>query len=136
MASVADALAMAARSHAAGKLSLAEQFSWAVLGEEPNNAEALHLLGLIARQKGNAAQAIDYFNRSIINDGSRAVTWKDLGDAHIAVGDLRAGVANYEQALRLQPDCSEACLNLGLVYTSPHLLHWTIQNPRFPYLFV
>jgi tetratricopeptide (TPR) repeat protein len=114
MATVAAAFELAARSLTEGKLSLAEQFSWSVLREQPNHAETLHLLGLIALQKGNTDLAIDYMNRSLICDSSSAVSWKNLGDIHLAAGDCRAAVANYEQALRLQPDFADAYNHLGV----------------------
>src|SRR5438132_3354878 len=89
MAAAADAFALATRAHAEGNLSLAEQYSWWALGENPSNAEALHLLGLIARRRGDLEQAVDYFNRSLLCDGGSAVTWKNLGDAHCAAGNYR-----------------------------------------------
>jgi tetratricopeptide (TPR) repeat protein len=116
MPTVAAAFELATRSLTEGKLSLAEQFSWLVLREEPNHAESLHLLGLIALQKGNTDLAIDYMNRSLICDSSNAISWKNLGDIHLAAGDCRAAVSNYEQALRLQPDFVDAFNHLGIAY--------------------
>jgi tetratricopeptide (TPR) repeat protein len=114
MASVAAAFELATRSHAEGKLALAEQFALSVLTEEPAHAEALHLLGIIALQKGNASLAVDYLNRSLLCDGHNAVVWKNMGDVYLAAGDLVSGVASYERALRLEPHFADAHDHLGI----------------------
>src|ERR1700690_3800975 len=97
MATTAELIAMATRTHAAGDLALSEQCAWSVLLENANHAEALRLLGVLAGEKGDARQAIDYLNRSLICDRSSAATWKELGDVCLALGDFQAAVANYEQ---------------------------------------
>jgi tetratricopeptide (TPR) repeat protein len=116
MDTAAAVFEQAIRARAEGNLLLAEQYSRLVLGEQPNHAEALHLLGLIAHQQGDVDQALDYLNRSLIANGTNAKTWKHLGDAHLAVGKFHGAIANYEQALRLRPDYDEAYNNLGVAW--------------------
>src|ERR1700675_162905 len=107
-------LEQATRAHAEGNFYLAEQYSRSIVVQEPNHAGALQLIGLSALQQGDLSQAIDYLNRSLIADGSNADTWRDLGEAHLAVGNIRDAIANFEQALRLQPECGEAYNSLGV----------------------
>jgi len=106
----------ATQAYAEGNLGLAEHYFRSVVGEEPNHAEALRLLGLIAHQQGAAGQAIDYLNTSLIADGTSAETWRQLGDAHLAIGYIHDAIANYEEALRLRPDCGEVYNNLGVAW--------------------
>jgi tetratricopeptide (TPR) repeat protein len=113
-----DELAMAAQARAEGKLAEAEQLAWSALAGTPNHARTLHLLGLIAKQKGDLEQAIDYLNRALLCDGSQAAAWHDLGDVHFAAGDAAAAAANYEQALRLRPDWGLAYNSLGVALQS------------------
>jgi len=47
----------------AGRLETAQQIYRQILAAEPNQADALHLLGLIAYQVGKYAVAIDYIGR-------------------------------------------------------------------------
>jgi tetratricopeptide (TPR) repeat protein len=114
MATTAELIAMAMQAHEAGEISLAEQWAWSVLLENANHPEALRLLGILAWEKGDSGQAIDYLNRSLICDSSSALTWKELGDVHLAGRDFLAAVANYEQVLRLQPDFADAYNKLGM----------------------
>jgi tetratricopeptide (TPR) repeat protein len=112
----ATVFAQATQAYAEGSLDLAEQHFRSVVGGEPNHAEALRFLGLIAHQQGNAGRAIDYLNTSLIADGTNADTWRQLGDAHLAVGYIHDAIANYEQALRLRPERGEAYNNLGVAW--------------------
>src|SRR5437764_5934149 len=107
MASSAEALAVAARHHAAGDFARAEEVAWSVLRTEPNHAEALRFLGICAARRREPARAIDYLNRSLLADRTSAAAWKHLGDAYCEACRLGDGIASYEQALCLQPDCSE-----------------------------
>jgi tetratricopeptide (TPR) repeat protein len=116
MHNIADTLALAFQSHSEGNSSLAEQHAWCVLHEDPNNANALRLLGLLAQAKGDLDQAIDYFNRSLVCDGSNVITWNDLGNAQVAAGRCQVAVTAFEQALRLRPEFGEAHNNLGVAF--------------------
>ncbi|HWY85705.1 MAG TPA: sulfotransferase [Gemmataceae bacterium] len=51
---------------------------------------------------------------SVAETFAQADTWKNLGDMQVAAGNLHAGVANYEQALRLRPDFIVAWNHLGV----------------------
>jgi len=114
MTPVVDAFALASRCYSEGDLAHAEQHLWSILSKDANHPEALRLFGVIARQKGDLVQAIDYLNRSLICNRANAITWKNLGDAHFFAGNFRAGVAHYEQALLLQPNYAEAYNKMGI----------------------
>ena len=57
MATIAEALTHALQLHRAGHLSQAEQLYRQVLQADPVNADALHLLGLVAHQVGPAPRS-------------------------------------------------------------------------------
>src|SRR5436190_2097578 len=100
MATAGESFNMALRYHGLGDLSLAEQFSLTALRDEPGHVEALHLLGVIAWQRGNLERAIDYLRRSLSsNGGPSGLTWKHLGDVYLVARNLPAAIASYEQAL-------------------------------------
>ena len=63
MATISEALAIAVQHHQAGRLQQAEQIYRNILAVEPNNANAIHLLGLIAYQVGRHEVAVQC-NRS------------------------------------------------------------------------
>ena len=52
MATIPEALAIAIQHHQAGRLQAAEQIYRQILAVEPNHADAIHLLGVIAHQAG------------------------------------------------------------------------------------
>jgi tetratricopeptide (TPR) repeat protein len=114
MSSPAEILNLAVQYHAAGNLPLAEQFAASIVAEDPNHAGALHLLGLIAQQKGMLREAMDYLNRSLTADGANSLVWQHAGDLHLIKGDVGGGITCYEQVLRLQPDFAEGHNALGL----------------------
>jgi Tfp pilus assembly protein PilF len=94
--------------------AMAEQYFWAVLASYPNHAESLRYLGLLARQRGDLNQAIDYFNRSLIADSSSAKAWANLADARLDSGEYHKSIPNYEEALRHDPDQYEVHNNMGV----------------------
>ena len=65
MATVSEALAIAIQHHRAGRLQAAEQIYRQILQDEPNQADAMHLLGLIAHQVGKHGIAVESIRRAI-----------------------------------------------------------------------
>ena len=53
MATIPETLAIAVQHHQGGRLQVAEQLYRQVLQVEPKNADALHLLGVLAHQVGS-----------------------------------------------------------------------------------
>ena len=70
MATISEALAIAVQHHQAGRLQAAEQIYRQILAVEPNQADALHLLGVIAYQVGKHEAAVEYIRRAIALKGT------------------------------------------------------------------
>ena len=60
MATIPEALAIAIQHHQAGRLQAAEQVYRQILQADPNEADAIHLLGVIAHQVGKHEVAVEY----------------------------------------------------------------------------
>ena len=60
MATISEALAIAVQHHQAGQLQAAEQIYRQILAVDPNQADALHLLGVIASQTGQHEVAVEF----------------------------------------------------------------------------
>ncbi len=60
-----QALRTAKRHHQAGNLAAAEKIYRQILDQEPNDSEALRLLGIVENQRGNFDAAIDLIGRAI-----------------------------------------------------------------------
>ena len=65
-----ETLAIALQHHQAGRLQAAEQIYRRILAVEPNQADAWHLLGIIAYQVGKHELAVEYIGRAIGSDGT------------------------------------------------------------------
>ena len=72
MPTIPEALAIAVQHHQAGRLQAAEQIYRQILAVEPDHADALHLLGVIASQSGRHEDAVQYIGRAIRLQGNAA----------------------------------------------------------------
>jgi tetratricopeptide (TPR) repeat protein len=113
MATISEALAIAVQHHQAGRLQAAEQIYRQILALQPDHADALHLLGVIAYQAGKHEAAVQYIERAIRLKGAEAAFHSDLGNALGGQGKLDEAVACYRRALELNPGYVEAHNNLG-----------------------
>ena len=114
MATIPEALALAIQYHQAGRLQDAEQIYRQILEVEPRQADALHLLGVLAHQAGNHGLAVDFIGRAIGLKGTQAAFHNNLGEAYRALRRWPEAVACYGRALSLNPDYAEAHYNLGI----------------------
>ena len=83
------------------------------LQAEPNHADAIHLLGVVAYQVGKHEIAVEYIGRAIGLKGNAAAFHNNLGEAYRALGKFPEAVACCRRALELKPDYAEAHNNLG-----------------------
>jgi tetratricopeptide (TPR) repeat protein len=101
-------LAIAVEHHQAGRLQAAEQIYRQVLAVDSHQADAWHLLGVIADQVGKHAIAVEYIAYAIRLAGDQAVFHQSLGDAYRALGRTADAVSCYRRALELKPDLADA----------------------------
>ena len=113
MAGISETIELATQHHQAGALQQAEPLYHQVLQSDPDNAPALHLLGVIAHQKGDDRLAADLINKAIANNSQVSQFYNNLGVVLKALGKLEEAVHAYEKALQLKPDYADACYNMG-----------------------
>ena len=113
--SLPEAIQTALEYHRAGRWHQAETLARQILQATPNQPEALHLLGVIARQAGKNEMAVELFSRAIsVSPTSSA--YCDLGAALRNQGKLDEAVESFLKALAIKPDCAEAHFNLGIAF--------------------
>jgi Tfp pilus assembly protein PilF len=100
--------------HQAGRLAEAERIYRQVLARQPDHADALHLLGVLALQAGRAQTAVELFRRAIAICSTNAFYHSNLGSALTDLGQHEQAIAAYRQAVRLQPESAEVHYNLGV----------------------
>ncbi len=106
-------LERALRQHKTGALREAAQLYGRILGRDPRNAEAMHLLGLVVGQQGDQAKALDWIDKAIARDPANPVMHKNRGSTLARLGRLEEAAQAHARALALQPDFAEAAVALG-----------------------
>ena len=101
------------RHHQAGQLDRASVLYRQVLALQPNEAEALHLLGVLRHQQGNSQEAVELIAKAIAIKPDIADWHSNLGIALAALGRFDEAVSAYHCAIAIRPDFPEAHNNLG-----------------------
>src|SRR5580700_11099394 len=112
--STTEALNRAVAYHQAGQLPQAEQIYRQVLQTDPRNADAWHLLGVIAAQVNNHEAAIDHIRRAIELNPNSTAFHANLGAAYQKLKRFDHAITCYRRALELNPNNAEAHNNLGV----------------------
>jgi tetratricopeptide (TPR) repeat protein len=99
--------------HQAGRLNEAEGLYRQILAVDPNHAEGLHLLGVMAHQRGCQELAVDLIGKAIARNSAVADFHCNFGAALRALGRESEAEAHYRHAIRLNPDHVETYNNLG-----------------------
>ena len=107
-------LELAMEHHLAGRSAEAEGLYRNLLAVEPENADALHRLGVLAMQKGDLTSAIDLIGRAAGARPGSANIHASLGQALSAAGRAQEAIAAFERALALRGDLAEALFGLGI----------------------
>jgi tetratricopeptide (TPR) repeat protein len=111
---ISETIDLVIRYYQSGDFRQAENTCKNLLKEHPNDADALHCLGLIYFQAGQHDQAIDYIKRVVQIDPSFADAYNNLGNIYQEVKQIDDAIASYEKALTLNPNSAKTYYNLGL----------------------
>ena len=99
--------------HQLGQLGQAEAMYLQLLEIEPKNADALHLLGVIASENGNHQVAVDLISQAIEIIPNVASYYSNRGISLQDLKQLEAALASYDKAIEAKPDFAEAYYNRG-----------------------
>ncbi len=99
--------------HSQGKLEKAEDAYRRILQIDPDQAHALHLLGVIAHQAGQPAAAIQLISRAISIDSEIADFHNNIGEAYRVLGRNEEAIGHYRRVLSLEPVNPGAACNMG-----------------------
>lgn len=116
--------------HQAGHLPEAERLYRHVLQQQPTQATALYLLGLLAHQVGNLDAAIAHYHAALASQPNYLEAHNNLGAALQQQGRLEAAIAHYQTVLRLQPENPNANINLGVALQKQGKLEAAIARYR------
>jgi predicted O-linked N-acetylglucosamine transferase (SPINDLY family) len=106
----------------AGQLAEAEAIYRQILAKQPDNADALHMLGTVAPQTGRPDLAIQLIARATGINPNVADYHNNLGNALCEKRRFDDAIAAFGHALRLRPDFFKAHNNLGNAFRDTGLL--------------
>jgi predicted TPR repeat methyltransferase len=109
----ASLLQQAVQLQQQGQLPPAQALYRQVLEINPHQFDALHLLGVIARQHGDHGAAINLIGRALAVDDTQARAHANLGVALLDAGRAHDALDSHERAITLQPDYALAWSNRG-----------------------
>lgn len=111
-----DKINEALQLHQTGKLGEAKELYMEILNQNPDHANALYLLGMIAYQCNDFDKAVEYLNKAATVFPSADI-YKLLGDIYYDLKEFPLSVQNYQKALDLKPDFALVYYNLGIILT-------------------
>ena len=109
-----EELANAFRIHRAGNLTMAARVYQTILSRDPDQVDALHLLGVLRQQQGQFAEAIELCGKAVSLRPSEASFHSNLAEAYRALGQFDQAVVHCRTALMLNRNYPEAHNNIGL----------------------
>jgi len=99
--------------HEAGRTEQAEKGYYALLRMDPDHADALHLLGVLANEVGNYTRGAALIRRALVMMPQFPDGFLNLGNALNGLGDIDGARAAFERAVALRPDFLLARLNFA-----------------------
>lgn len=99
-----------------GQLANAETCFLQVIQVQPEHADALHALGVIALKTGKYELAQDFVEKAIRSFANRADFHNTLGEVYRVTNRPEQAITSYTKANSLNPDNFEAHKNLGQLH--------------------
>lgn len=110
------AMRVATTLQSENKLEQAEIIINNILDAHPIRADALHLSGIIAYQRGNIILGIELIQKAIAHHSSVAVFHSNLGEMYRQLKDSHTSILCGKKAVALDPQSATALANLGIAY--------------------
>ena len=99
--------------HRAGNLEKAATGYRGILEINPAHPDALHLLGMVASQKGDFQKAVRLIREAICEFPNSDIYANNLGNALARQNRIEEAVDAYREALRINPESVQAMNNLA-----------------------
>ena len=99
--------------HRRGDVDRAQIIYEEILIDKPEHFDALHLLGVIASQKGEYARGVALISQSVAINSKNYLSHFNLGFAKYNLNEFNSAIESYDRAIELKPDYSKAHSNKG-----------------------
>jgi len=114
--------------HQKGQLAQAATVYRQVLAQNPQNTDALHLLGVLESQRGNAAAGLELLDRAIQLKPQNADFHFNRGNALQTLKRFEEALASFDRALAIKPDHVDVLNNRGNVLRSLERLNEALAS--------
>lgn len=114
--------------HQNGDLNAAKLLYENILALQPKQADALHLLGVIALQSEDFQRALSLMDQAISIAPNNAVYYSNRGNVLHELKQLDAALASYNQAIAIEPNYVDAYSNRSSVLCELKLLEEAIAS--------
>lgn len=112
---LANILNTAIEYHQNGNFQEAENIYREVLKTNPDNLDALYLLGIISQQKGYLDDAVNFLNRALLIKPVFEI-YKALAEVYYDKNDPDQAIILYKKAIEFDPEFTEGFYNLGVLF--------------------
>lgn len=137
MATLHEVLTLAVQQFQAGHLTESETLCRQILHGVPEHGDALHLLGLIARRRGEPGVAVELIQRALATGNPSAEMYVNLGNALADAGRLEEAAQAHGHALTLnsaqtaaRDGLASALLRLGIEHHTAGRLEAAVETYR------
>jgi tetratricopeptide (TPR) repeat protein len=130
MPTIAEVFYAAVNHHRAGDLDRAEAMYRQVLETDARNANAWHLLGLVAHARGHDDEAVELIRRAIEIDNREPGFHRHLAEVYRSLGDFSQAEIYCLAALKLKPDFAAAHSTLGAALHALGRLNEAVESYR------
>ena len=113
----------AIQAHSDGRLEEAEEIYRRILQVDSKQPHALHLLGVIAYQAGQAESAVQLISQAIALLGNIPDFHNNIGEAYRSLGRYDEAITHYRRALTLEPVNPGAACNMGSALIAQGKIH-------------
>jgi tetratricopeptide (TPR) repeat protein len=125
-----DFLQRGVQCHQAGLLAQAEDCYRQVLAVQPNHADGLHLLGVLAHQGGRPEAAMELIRLALQQHDQNPVYRTNLAVVLREQGKIEEAIAECSKAIQLKPDLADAHCVLGAALHNQGRLDRSIAASR------
>ena len=128
--SIQKLIASGIMCHQAERLDEAVEIYRTVLRARPDHPDALHLIGVAARQQGDLPRSIELISRAIALNTQMAAYHNNLGISYMDADRLAEAAGAFKLALQLNPRHSQARYNLAFVQQQRGELNSAVESYR------
>jgi tetratricopeptide (TPR) repeat protein len=125
---ITESLELVLEHMQSGNIRQAEHICKKILKKRPDNADALHFLGIIYSELGNYDLARDTIKKALQIDPNFADAYNNLGNIFYRTGQFDEAITHYKTALQLHPDLARTYYNLGIALQEKKQLDEAIHS--------